>query len=112
MLATGGPRGSRTSGDPWSSLGGAVPVVVTITLQSENQPTATLPDFSLKIDDSAFQKYERMREKVEQAEAEAEALAELQGVDIASTSSRFDNTSTDDEIEAQLRALKQKKQGE
>ena len=43
-------------------------------------------DSSVSIDDSAFQKFDRMREKVEMAEAEAEALAELQGSGLGSTS--------------------------
>lgn len=61
--------------------------------------------------DNAFAKFERLREKVEQAEAEADALAELQGetresdADFASLS-----TSSDAEIDAQLQALKQRKQ--
>ena len=53
-----------------------------------------------------------MREKVEQAEAEAEALAELQGIDSSAVSSTDEVSSTDDEIEAQLQALKEKKQAE
>ena len=49
-----------------------------------------------------------MREKVEQAEAEAEALAELQGV---GSSESFNDVSSGSEpdIEAQLEALKKKK---
>jgi phage shock protein A len=61
--------------------------------------------------DNAFAKFERLREKVEQAEAEADALAELQG---AARESDADfsslSTSADAEIDAQLQALKQRKQ--
>lgn len=62
----------------------------------------------LAVDDSAFDKFERMREKVEQAEAEAEALAELQGIDVGS-SAAAEETSSDLDIEAQLEALKKKR---
>ena len=61
------------------------------------------------LDDRAFDKFERMREKVEQAEAEAEALAELQGFD-SSPASDFDDAPVNSDIEAQLEKLKRKKQ--
>ena len=35
------------------------------------------------VDDSAFAKFDRMKAKVEQAEAEAAAMAELRGVEAA-----------------------------
>lgn len=57
----------------------------------------------------AFEKFERMRDKVEQAEAEAEAMAELRRSD--STSDAADLNRSD--IDAQLSALKlQRKQAE
>ena len=57
---------------------------------------------------SAFEKFDRMREKVEHAEAEAEALEELQG---ASPFGSFneDSSGIDPDIEDQLEALKKKK---
>ena len=62
----------------------------------------------ITVENDAFEKFERMREKVEQAEAEAEALAELQG---ASSSESFndDFSGSEPDIEAQLEALKKKK---
>ncbi len=60
--------------------------------------------------DDAFAKFERMREKVERAEAEAEALAELRGVK-SSASEEFSpsKSEADAEIDAELEALKRKK---
>lgn len=55
------------------------------------------------LDSSAFDKFERLREKVEVAEAEAEALAEIVGQSPVSIS-----VSAPD-IEAQLAALKQRR---
>ena len=60
------------------------------------------PRQDLTVSDSAFEKFERMREKVEQAEAEADALAELRGT----TTSPSDSDSADDGIDAELAALK------
>jgi phage shock protein A len=62
----------------------------------------------ITVENDAFDKFERMREKVKQAEAEAEALAELQG---ASPSASFndDSSGSEPDIEAQLEALKKKK---
>jgi phage shock protein A len=62
-------------------------------------------------DNSAFDKFDRMREKVEQAEAEAEALAELQGIEVGS-SRGLDEQGVDLDVESQLAALKKKKQAE
>jgi phage shock protein A len=70
------------------------------TTQAEGQ--------NMELDDSAFQKFERMRERVEQAEAEAEALAELQGFDHQKPL-RSETDSADLDVEAQLESLKQKK---
>jgi phage shock protein A len=61
------------------------------------------------LNDEAFQKFERMKEKVEMAEAEAEALAELQGITPADDFSS-DFSSGDSDIEAQLEALKKKRE--
>ncbi|HEY3969267.1 MAG TPA: PspA/IM30 family protein [Planctomycetaceae bacterium] len=60
--------------------------------------------------DDAFAKFDRMREKVERAEAEAEALAELRGMKAtaADDSSSF-TSADDDDIDAELAALKKKK---
>lgn len=63
-------------------------------------------DSSVTVDDSAFQKFDRMREKVELAEAEAEALAELQGFQSSSTS---DHPVDELDIDAELAALKRTK---
>jgi phage shock protein A len=59
--------------------------------------------------DDAFAKFERMREKVERAEAEAEALAELRGVK-SSVGDDFGTSrnSADVEVDAELEALKRK----
>jgi phage shock protein A len=38
-----------------------------------------MDNVSTEIDDNAFAKFERLKNRVEQAEAEAEALAELRG---------------------------------
>lgn len=71
------------------------------TTQAEGQ--------NMELDDSAFQKFERMRERVEQAEAEAEALAELQGFDHHKPL-RSETDSSDSDVENELEKLKQKKQ--
>ena len=67
-------------------------------------------DAEIELDDTAFDKFERMREKVEQAEAEAEALAELQGIDVGS-SAELHEAETEADIDDELEALKKKKQG-
>ena len=46
--------------------------------------------------DNAFAKFERMREKVERAEAEAEALNELRGSPVSKPSSRSEEVKFDD----------------
>ena len=65
----------------------------------------------IEVDDSAFDTFERLRERVEQAEAEAEALAELQGSPAAERPSEAAEGSAHDDIEAQLEALKRKRSG-
>jgi len=56
------------------------------------------------LDDTAFAKFERLREKVERAEAEAEALSELSSdallpAEVAASSESL-------EVEAELESLK------
>ena len=62
-----------------------------------------------EVDDTAFDKFERLRDRVESVEAEAEAMAELQGYD---SSSDPEDGSGEDDIEDQLAKLKQKKSEE
>jgi phage shock protein A len=71
--------------------------------------TASTEPGEIGLDDRAFDKFDRMRDKVEQAEAEAEALAELQGFDTGSSSSGFDDLDSGSDIEAELEKLKQSK---
>ena len=59
----------------------------------------------LIVDDGAFGKFDRMREKVEQAEAEAEALAELRASDVQADI----GSAAALEIEAQLQSIKAKR---
>lgn len=64
------------------------------------------------VDDDAFAKFDRIKERVERAEAEAEALAELRGA----TRTREDSdleivSSSADSLDAELAALKKKKNG-
>lgn len=60
--------------------------------------------------DDAFAKFDRLRDKVEQAEAEADALAELRG-NAAEPERDFpvEAETHDDDLEAELQALKQKR---
>jgi phage shock protein A len=59
------------------------------------------------LDDEAFKKFDRLREKVEMAEAEAEALAELRGGDADTSFDRIDDSqAADADIEDELRKLK------
>ena len=61
--------------------------------------------------DDAFAKFERLREKVERAEAEADALAELRGNKcIIEDHAHHLDESTGDEIDDELQALKKKHQ--
>lgn len=66
------------------------------------------------VENAAFEKFERLREKVEQAEAEADALAELNGAPEAPApaGSEWSDTagSTTDAIEEELAALKRGRQ--
>jgi phage shock protein A len=59
------------------------------------------------LDDEAFKKFDRLREKVEMAEAEAEALAELRGGGVDASFDRIDDSqAADADIEDELRKLK------
>jgi phage shock protein A len=60
------------------------------------------------LDDNAFAKFDRLRGRVEQAEAEAEALAELRGSTETLENEEIASIAPRDDIEAQLRALKNK----
>lgn len=60
-------------------------------------------------DDNAFAKFDRLRARVEQAEAEADALAELRGVaPSAQTAEAHATTAADDNLDAELARLKSK----
>ena len=62
--------------------------------------------------DDAFGKFERMREKVERAEAEAEALAELRGAAAGLATEVCDvKSSADESLDSELQALKRKHRG-
>jgi phage shock protein A len=68
-------------------------------------------DEELGFDDGAFAKFDRLRERVAQTEAEAEALAELEhaggkGPDSVSDPTTVGNDSIDDQLEALKRGLK------
>ncbi len=63
------------------------------------------PSESVNPDNSAFQKFDRLKEKVEMAEAEADALAELCATS-ASDEVVSEIEETDDDIERQLKGLK------
>jgi phage shock protein A len=62
-----------------------------------------------ELDDDAFAKFERLRDRVEQSEAEAEAMAELRGGSTG-TDEANDEFELDDnaDVEAQLADLKKK----
>jgi phage shock protein A len=59
--------------------------------------------------DNAFAKFERMREKVERAEAEAEALTELRSPGSASSAEELELSDADDDIEKELQRMKRAK---
>lgn len=60
----------------------------------------------LTVGDSAFEKFDRMREKVEKAEAEADALAELRGI-VADQPDTPDGS-----VDAELAALKARRKSD
>lgn len=70
----------------------------------ENQAAGLAPE----VDQNAFAKFDRMKDKVEQAEAEAAAMAELRGLD---ANAAAENVETPDEgldVSGELAELKRK----
>lgn len=63
-------------------------------------------DIEIGVDDAAFSKFDRLRDRVEQTEAEAEALAELEGYGGRESTNQESSLSAGDSIEEQLKALK------
>lgn len=69
----------------------------------------TTAGVSTDIDDNAFAKFERLKNRVEQAEAEAEALAELRGCAAATAADETESPMTSDaDVSAELAELKRK----
>lgn len=68
---------------------------------------ATTADASFSHDASAFAQFDRFREKVERAEAEAEAFAELHRRQTDARETESLTAQEDPDIEAQLNALKE-----
>jgi phage shock protein A len=67
-------------------------------------------DSDLSIDAKAFDKFERLRERVEMAEAEADALAELNGCELTASSAELDAApDSSNSIEAALDAIKKQR---
>jgi phage shock protein A len=69
---------------------------------------------SADVDDSAFAKFDRMKSKVEQAEAEAEAIAELRAGSAGATpmDDVDDDVSGEDlDVAAELAEMKRKAKG-
>lgn len=66
---------------------------------------------STRVDDNAFAKFERLKTKVEQAEDEADAMAELRGIEAGGTAEDVADIPDDDDLDiaAQLAELKKKK---
>jgi phage shock protein A len=64
-----------------------------------------------EVNDNAFAKFDRLKTKVEQAEAEAEAIAELRGMAAGGTAEdvdEFDMADEESDVSAELAELKQK----
>lgn len=63
-----------------------------------------------EVDDNAFAKFDRMRSKVEQAEAEAEAIAELRGSSVVTAPAPEEEEFSSEEVDvsAELADLKRK----
>lgn len=61
-----------------------------------------------EIDDNAFAKFDRMKAKVEQAEAEAAALAELRGVRCSDVAEDIEAPEENLDVSAELAELKRK----
>jgi phage shock protein A len=66
------------------------------------------PEGGCTVDDNAFAKFDRLREKVEQAEAEADALAELRRSGAPELRPAAEAVPDDLAVEAQLQELKKK----
>jgi len=60
------------------------------------------------VDDCAFAKFDRMKAKVEQAEAEAAAMAELRGMEPHGTAENVEAPADDLDVSAELAELKRK----
>jgi phage shock protein A len=60
------------------------------------------------VDDSAFAKFDRMKAKVEQAEAEAAAMAELRGLDAGGAAEDIESPEEELGVSAELAELKRK----
>lgn len=62
-----------------------------------------------EVDDTAFAKFDRLKSKVEQAEAEAEAIAELRGLEAGGTAEDVAEISEEEvDVAAELAELKQR----
>lgn len=70
----------------------------------ESQATGVVAD----VDDSAFAKFDRMKAKVEQAEAEAAAMAELRGIDVGRTACDVEIPDEELDVSAELAEMKRK----
>jgi phage shock protein A len=70
------------------------------TAEAQRQWLAQQAEFG--TDDAGFARFERIRRKIERTEAEADAMFELAGIETVDD----DDTESDAEIDAQLRALK------
>jgi phage shock protein A len=60
------------------------------------------------VDDSAFAKFDRMKAKVEQAEAEAAAMAELRGMEVGGTAEDIEVPEEELSVSAELAEMKRK----
>jgi len=65
-----------------------------------------------EVDEDAFAKFERMKSKVEQAEAEAEALAELRGTSVEQGAPVKEAPEEDLDVAAELAELKKNLKGQ
>ena len=61
-----------------------------------------------EVDDNAFAKFDRLKSKVEQAEAEAEAIAELRGLEAGGTAEDIEIPDGELDVSAELAELKEK----
>jgi len=70
----------------------------------ESQASGVVSD----IDDSAFAKFDRMKARVEQAEAEAAAMAELRGMEAGGTAEDIEVPEEELSVSAELAEMKRK----